>query len=89
MSVLSALVVGALIGWLSRMLALGNAGLNMLLSTVTGAAGALLTTQLVAPMLGFALGGQERFSIAAVLAAVGGAVVLLGIVDFMRRAFVR
>lgn len=89
MSVLTSLIVGALIGWLGRMLAVGSGGLNMLVSVATGAAGALLATQLVASMLGFALGGQERFSLTAVVVAVVGAVGLWSIVDFMRRAFVR
>lgn len=88
MGALSALVIGGLTGWLARMLATGNAGRSMVMSMVIGAAGGLVGTQLVSPLLGIAL-DQSQFSITAMVLSIAGAVGLLGIIDFLRRAFAR
>ncbi len=85
MSLLTSLVVGGLIGWLARMLAAGRAGLNMVVSVVVGAIGALLSAWLVSPLLGIVPASQDRFSLMAVALAVVGAMVLLGAVDLLRR----
>jgi uncharacterized membrane protein YeaQ/YmgE (transglycosylase-associated protein family) len=85
MSLLTSLAVGGLIGWLARMLAAGQAGLNMFMSVVVGAAGALLSGWFVSPLMGISPATQDSFSIMAVALAVIGAMVLLGLVDLARR----
>lgn len=85
MSLFTSLVVGGLIGWLARMLAVGQSGLNMVLSVAVGAAGAVLSAWLVSPLVGIVPASQDRFSLLAVALAVIGAMVLLGVVDFARR----
>jgi uncharacterized membrane protein YeaQ/YmgE (transglycosylase-associated protein family) len=85
MSLLTSLAVGALIGWLARMLAVGQTGLNMFMSVTIGAAGAVLSGWLVSPLMGMSPSTQDSFSMMAVALAVIGALVLLGVVDFARR----
>lgn len=85
MSLLTSLAVGSLIGWLARMLARGQLGLNMVMSVVVGAIGALLSAWLISPLLGIVPASQDRFSLMAVMLAVIGAMVALGAVDLARR----
>ena len=85
MSFFTSLVVGSLIGWLARMLALGRSDMNMLLSVALGAAGALLSGWLLSPLVGLVPSTQDSFSLLAVIVAVIGAIVLLGLTDMARR----
>ena len=85
MSFLTSMVVGGLIGWLARMLATDRSGMGMLMSVLVGAAGALLSGWLVSPLVGLVPSAQDSFSLLAVMVAVIGGVVLLGLMDMARR----
>ena len=85
MSLLTSLAVGSLIGWLARMLAAGQMGLNMFMSMVVGAIGALLSGWLISPLVGIVPASQDRFSLMAVMLAVIGAMLALGVADLARR----
>lgn len=85
MSFLTSMVVGGLIGWLARMLVTDRSGMNMLLSVLAGAAGALLSGWLISPLVGLVPSAQDSFSLLAVMVAVIGAVVMLGLADMARR----
>lgn len=89
MSFLTSVVVGGLIGWLSRMLAAGRPRQNMFMSVVIGIAGALLSGWLISPMFGLVPAAQVSFSLMAVALAVIGAMVLLSAVDLARRLVAR
>jgi uncharacterized membrane protein YeaQ/YmgE (transglycosylase-associated protein family) len=85
MLVFTSLVVGGLIGWLSRMLAVGRPPLNMAMSVVVGAGGSLLGSWLVTPLLAAEAGAQDSVSLTAISIAVAGAIVLLGAAGLTRR----
>lgn len=85
MSIFTSLVVGGLIGWLARMLLVGSRRLKMVTSVVIGALGALISAWLVSPLVGISTATQDSVSMMAVVLAIVGAIVLLGIVDFARR----
>ena len=85
MSIFTSLVVGGLIGWLARMLLVGGRRLKMVTSVVIGALGALISAWLVSPLVGISTATQDSVSMMAVVLAIVGAIVLLGIVDFARR----
>lgn len=85
MSFLTSMVVGGLIGWLARMLVTDRSGMNMLLSVLAGAVGALLSGWLISPLVGLVPSAQDSFSLLAVMVAVIGAVVMLGLADMARR----
>jgi uncharacterized membrane protein YeaQ/YmgE (transglycosylase-associated protein family) len=84
------LLVGAAIGWLASMVMRTDAQQGGLLNIVVGIVGAMLGGFLL-PLLGF--GGSNinnnDFSLSGLLVAFVGAVILLAIVNLMRRGRVR
>lgn len=79
------LVVGGLIGWVASMIMRTDAQQGMLLNVVVGIVGALLGGWLIAPMLGTGTINSNDFSIAGLGVSLLGAVVLLAIVNLLRR----
>lgn len=83
------LVVGGLIGWVASMIMNTNAQQGAILNIVVGIVGSLLGGWLVAPLLGSGTVNQNDFSISGLLASLIGAVILLAIVNMVRRGRVR
>ena len=83
------LIVGGLIGWVASMIMRTNAQQGILMNVVVGIAGAFLAGLLLSPFLGTGTINDSNFSIAAMLVSLGGAVILLGIVNLFRRGRVR
>ena len=83
------LIVGGVIGWLASIVMKTNAQQGMLLNVVVGVVGAMLGGWLLSPLLGVGTINQDNFSLAAMLVSVGGAVILLAIVNLVRRGTVR
>jgi uncharacterized membrane protein YeaQ/YmgE (transglycosylase-associated protein family) len=83
------LIVGGLIGWVASMLMRTNAQQGILLNVVVGIIGAFLAGLILTPFLGIGTINQSDFSIPAMLVSLGGAVILLAIVNLFRRGSVR
>ena len=83
------LIVGGLIGWVASMIMRTNAQQGILMNVVVGIVGAFLAGFLLSPFLGIGTINDSNFSIAAMLVSLGGAVILLGIVNLFRRGRVR
>jgi len=83
------LVVGALVGWLASIVMKTNAQQGWLLNIIVGIVGALLAGWFLAPLFGTGTINQGDFSLSALLVSFLGAVVLLGIVNLLRRGSVR
>ncbi len=83
------LIVGGIIGWLASMIMRTNAQQGILMNVVVGIAGAFLAGLLLSPFLGTGTINDSNFSIASMLVSLGGAVILLGIVNLFRRGRVR
>jgi uncharacterized membrane protein YeaQ/YmgE (transglycosylase-associated protein family) len=79
------LVVGGLIGWVASMIMRTDAQQGMFLNVVVGIVGSMLGGWLVAPLLGAGTVNQNDFSIRGLLASLIGAVILLAIVNMVRR----
>jgi uncharacterized membrane protein YeaQ/YmgE (transglycosylase-associated protein family) len=62
---------------------------GMLLNIVVGIIGAFVAGLFLTPLLGIGTINQSNFSIAAMLVSLGGAVILLGVVNLLRRGSVR
>ena len=79
------LLVGALVGWLASMVMRTDAQQGALLNIVVGIVGAMIG--------GFLLGGptinSNALNLTAILVSFVGAVILLGIVNLVRRGTVR
>ncbi|MDB5762662.1 MAG: GlsB/YeaQ/YmgE family stress response rane protein [Herminiimonas sp.] len=79
------IVVGGLLGWVASMIMRTDAQQGMLLNIVVGIVGALLGGWLLAPLFGTGTINQNDFSISSLLVSLLGAVILLAIVNLVRR----
>ncbi len=79
------LVVGGLIGWVASMIMRTDAQQGVILNVVVGIVGALLGGWFLAPMFGTGTINQNDFSIAGLGVSLLGAVILLAIVNLVRR----
>ncbi|HJV86340.1 MAG TPA: GlsB/YeaQ/YmgE family stress response membrane protein [Noviherbaspirillum sp.] len=79
------IVVGGILGWLASLVMRTDAQQGLLLNIVVGIVGALLGGWLLAPLFGTGTINQSDFSISSLLVSFLGAVVLLAIVNLLRR----
>lgn len=79
------IVVGGILGWLASLVMRTDAQQGMLLNVVVGIVGALLGGWLLAPLFGTGTINQNDFSISSLLVSFLGAVILLAIVNLLRR----
>jgi uncharacterized membrane protein YeaQ/YmgE (transglycosylase-associated protein family) len=90
MSIISWLIVGGLIGWLTTMVMRADAQQGLVLNVAVGMVGALLGGWFLSPLFGvIATINQSVFSIPRVFVAVLGAVILLAAGSCVRRGTVR
>ena len=83
------LIVGGLIGWLASIVMKTNGQQGMFLNVVVGIVGAMLGGWVISPLVGVGTINQDNFSIPALLVSFVGAVILLAIVNFIRRPSTR
>ena len=83
------IVVGGLLGWLASKVMNTDAQQGVLLNIVVGIVGALLAGFLLSPLFGVGTINAGDFSAAALLVSLLGAVILLAIVNLVRRGAVR
>ncbi len=79
------LVVGGLIGWVASMIMRTDGQQGVVLNVVVGIIGAMLGGWLLAPMLGTGTINSNDFSLAGLGVSLLGAIVLLAIVNLVRR----
>lgn len=83
------IVVGGIIGWLASLVMKTDAEQGMILNIVVGIIGALLGGWLLAPLFGGGTINQGDFSLSSLLVSFLGAVILLAIVNLLRRGRTR
>ncbi len=83
------LVVGGLVGWIASMIMRTDAQQGVILNVVVGIIGALLGGWLLAPMFGTGTINSSDFSLPGLLVSLLGAIILLAIVNLVRRGRVR
>jgi uncharacterized membrane protein YeaQ/YmgE (transglycosylase-associated protein family) len=83
------LVVGGLIGWVASMLMRTDAQQGVMLNVVVGIIGAALGGWLISPLMGIGTINQGAFSAGALVVSLLGAVILLAIVNLVRRGSAR
>ncbi len=79
------IVVGGILGWIASMIMRTDAQQGMLMNIIVGIIGALLGGWLLAPLFGTGTINQSDFSIGSLLVSLLGAVILLAIVNLLRR----
>ncbi|NIM41121.1 MAG: GlsB/YeaQ/YmgE family stress response membrane protein [Hydrogenophaga sp.] len=89
MNILIWLVVGGVLGWLASLLMRTDAQQGLLLNVVVGIVGAVLAGWLISPLVGVATINEGAFSLASLLISLLGAVILLAIVNLVRRGTAR
>jgi uncharacterized membrane protein YeaQ/YmgE (transglycosylase-associated protein family) len=83
------LILGGIIGWLASKVMRTDAQQGIFLNIVVGIIGAMLGGFLISPLLGVATINQNDFSLAGLLVSFLGAIILLAIVNLVRRGSVR
>jgi uncharacterized membrane protein YeaQ/YmgE (transglycosylase-associated protein family) len=79
------LVVGGVIGWIASLIMKTDAQQGLFLNVVVGIVGALLGGWLISPLVGAGTVNQGDFSLPGLLVSLVGAVILLFIVNLIRR----
>lgn len=79
------IVVGGILGWLASLVMRTDAQQGLLLNIVVGIVGSLLGGWLLAPLFGTGTINQNDFSISSLLVSFLGAVILLAVVNLLRR----
>jgi uncharacterized membrane protein YeaQ/YmgE (transglycosylase-associated protein family) len=83
------LVIGGLIGWVASMLMRTDGQQGMFLNVVVGVVGAALGGWLISPMVGLPTINEGAFSAGALVVSLLGAVLLLAVVNLVRRGTAR
>ncbi|MGA0609294.1 GlsB/YeaQ/YmgE family stress response membrane protein [Caldimonas sp. KR1-144] len=79
------LVVGGILGWLASMVMRTDGQQGIVLNIVVGIVGAAIGGWLLSPLVGAPTINQNVFSPASLLVSLIGAIVLLAIVNLVRR----
>ena len=83
------IVIGGILSWLASLLMKTDAQQGMILNVVVGVVGALLGGWLLAPLFGTGTTNQNDFSIGSLLVSLLSAVVLLAVVNLLRKGTAR
>jgi uncharacterized membrane protein YeaQ/YmgE (transglycosylase-associated protein family) len=89
MNIIVWLVIGGLIGWVASMLMRTDGQQGLLLNVVVGIVGAFLGGWLLAPMVGTGTINSGDFSVSGLAVSLVGAVLLLALVNLVRRGTAR
>lgn len=83
------LIVGGILGWVASLIMRTDAQQGIFLNVIVGIVGAALGGLVISPLVGVPTINQEAFSIGALVVSLLGAVILLAIVNLVRRGAVR
>ena len=79
------LVVGGVIGWIASLIMKTDAQQGIVMNVIVGIVGALLGGWLISPLVGAGTLNQGDFSVMGLLVSLVGAIILLFIVNMIRR----
>ncbi len=79
------IVIGGLIGWAASIVMKTDAQQGVVLNVVVGIVGALVGGWLLSPLFGTGTINQNDFSLASLVVSLLGAIILLAIVNLLRR----
>ncbi len=89
MNLIILLVVGGIVGWVASMIMRTDGQQGVILNVVVGIVGALLAGFIITPLIGGASIMDGAINIQSILISLVGAIVLLAIVNLVRRGSVR
>jgi uncharacterized membrane protein YeaQ/YmgE (transglycosylase-associated protein family) len=79
------LMVGGVIGWLASVIMHTDGQQGLFLNVVVGIVGAALGGWVISPLLGVGTINQDVFNVGALLVSLIGAIILLAIINLVRR----
>ena len=79
------LIVGGVIGWIASLIMKTDAQQGLVLNIVVGIVGALIGGWLLSPLVGAGTLNQGDFSLPGLLVSLVGAIILLFVVNLIRR----
>lgn len=85
MNILIYLIIGAFVGWVASRIMGTDRQQGLLLNIVVGIVGAFIAGLFLTPLLGIPTINEGNFSLPALLVSLGGAVILLGVINLFRR----
>lgn len=88
MNIIIWLIVGGIVGWLASIVMRTDGQQGMILNVVVGIIGAFLGGLVISPMVGVGT-INDGLSVGSFLVSLVGAIILLGIVNLVRRGRVR
>lgn len=83
------LVIGGLIGWVASLIMKTDGQQGIILNVVVGIVGAMLGGWFLSPLLGAGTINSNDFSLGGLAVSLLGAVILLAIVNLVRRKAIR
>jgi len=83
------LIIGGVLGWIASIIMHTNAQQGIFLNIVVGIIGAMVAGFLLTPLFGIGTINQDSFSLPALFVSLLGAIILLAIVNLLRRGSVR
>ncbi len=89
MNIILILIIGGVLGWLASMVMKTDGQQGIFLNIVVGLVGAVIAGLFLTPMLGGAPITQGAFDIRSLVVSFIGALVLLAVVNLVRRGSVR
>ena len=89
MTLILILAIGGLIGWLASILMRTDAQQGIVLNVVVGIVGSLIAGVLVTPLIGGAPITSGSFDLISLVSSFFGAVILLAVINLLRRGSVR
>lgn len=89
MGILILLVVGGVLGWLASMVMKTDGQQGIILNVIVGIVGALLAGFIITPLIGGTPITSGGFSVMSLIVSFLGALVLLALVNLVRRGRVR
>lgn len=89
MNILLIIIIGGVLGWLASLVMRTDAQQGLLLNIVVGIIGAILGGLLISPLIGDAPITSGSFDIGSLVVSFIGALILLAIVNLLRRGSVR
>lgn len=83
------LVIGGVLGWLASIVMRTDGQQGIILNVIVGIVGSFLGGQFIAPLLGGGNVNNGNYDVMSLVSAFLGAVILLAIVNLVRRGSVR
>ncbi len=89
MNIIAWLIVGGLVGWVASMIMRTDAQQGIALNIVVGIVGAFIGGWLLSPLFGIGSINTSGVSVPSLLVSLGGAVILLAVMNLVQRGRAR